>query len=174
MDMSDWRKARSGNVVYGVKTGSPVPESEAQKVGEFIAALDEITPRGLVDKARPEDSLLHKYYEWDDAKAGAKWRDQTSRTIVNHFVIIAADPRTEEKHTVPAFVSVMVSDEKQATDETAKAQRVYMPTVKVFEDKDLKAQTIANALRELKAWRERYRKLAEFEPIFAAIDEIAV
>lgn len=60
-----------------------------------IAALTEIettngelTPEGLVEAATPPEHPLHDYFEWDDAKAGAKYRIDQARTLIRSVKVL--------------------------------------------------------------------------------------
>ena len=54
----------------------------AQKVAEEIASIGEsATPQQIVDRARDENSELHKCFEWDDSIAAENWRKQQARII---------------------------------------------------------------------------------------------
>ena len=67
----------NGRCIYRLKPGSPIPVNKAQEIGEYIAALsDEITPLALVEDAERAESPLHPFFEWDNTRAGYRWRVQ--------------------------------------------------------------------------------------------------
>ena len=160
-----------GRILYSVKSGSPIPVSDAQEVGEYITNLGAVTPETMLEDARPEGSRLHTYFEWDDTKAAEQHRLQTCRKIYNHFTFTVVNDTTEEQGTIRAFLNVKTTIEpsKQADEKT---KRVYVPTVAAFEKPDYRKQIIGQAKVEIKRWRERYKMYSKFEPLFIAIDKM--
>ena len=76
-----------------------------------------VTPALVVLAARPDESPLHQYFEWDDTKAGEKYREMQARTLlrackidhkVNHHKIqipkYTRDPQAEP--AVQGYVEV--------------------------------------------------------------------
>ena len=64
---------------------------EAQVVGERLDKLTiknegELKPTQIVDDARPINSPLHKYFEWDDSIAGEKHRKQQARNLTGWVI----------------------------------------------------------------------------------------
>ena len=57
-----------------------------------IAALEDrrgrLTPEQIVDEARPEDSILHPCFEWDDSKAAESWRIEQARDLIKRVKIM--------------------------------------------------------------------------------------
>ena len=54
-----------------------------------------ITPRSVLDAARPKDSPLHHYFEWNDGRAAAAYRMEQARYIIRHVrIIITTETRT--------------------------------------------------------------------------------
>lgn len=177
-----------GRCIYSVKPGSPIPQEDAQEVGEYIEKLEttvEITPHNLLDDARQDTSKLHPYFDWDNLVAGEKWRLQQARQILNHFEVVVVDLRKEEETKVRAWHSVFTTtDDVKAfemesdngadgDDEEPKSRRAYVNVMRVLDEPDLREQVIDNALREARAWQRRYSTYTELEPIFSAIEELA-
>lgn len=62
--------------------------ADAQKVADEILAIgNSATTTQILDKARDEQTELHKCFDWDDAEAAEKWRLQQARHIVCNLVI---------------------------------------------------------------------------------------
>ena len=69
------------------KSGCRIP-ADAQKVADEILAIGNFaTTAQILDKARDEQTELHKCFDWDDAEAAEKWRLQQARHIVCNPVI---------------------------------------------------------------------------------------
>jgi hypothetical protein len=62
-----------------------------------------ITPASILDSARAATSPLHGFFEWDDAKAGEKWRLTQAMEMImaTKFMVILK----EEKGRLPQVVA---------------------------------------------------------------------
>lgn len=132
----------------------------AQAAGEHIEELDkkfgEVTPQILLDDARPEGSLLHPLYEWNDGVAAEKYRLFQSRRIMSELVVVKCDdPVIDVKEPVRAFVSVAKHHEKA----------LYRPVVTAMKEEDSREMVISNAKAELEAVDRKYRGLLDFEKL---------
>ena len=64
---------------------------DAQKVGEELEKVRAESPTltifldKVIDVATPEDSVLHRYFTWDDSIAAHRYRQQEVRGIINHM-----------------------------------------------------------------------------------------
>lgn len=135
----------------------PVP---AQKAGEELERIGrikgEITPEGIVDEARPEGSVLHPCFQWDDSLAAESWRKQQARMLTDNIVTVTVSKDTGESVSTRAFFY---------------AQRSYQPIQKVMKSSDLTAEMLKTAMGELRAFEEKYRALSKLAGIFRAIDQ---
>lgn len=117
-----------------------------------------LTAEHVVTESQPRTSPLHDYFEWDDRKAGKRWRlEQASHMIRSIEVVRIAE---QDVKPVRAFVSV-VRDE----------DRSYTSVAHALSDPALRAQVIHQAWCELEAWRNRHAELIEFAKLFAEIDQ---
>lgn len=133
--------------------------ADAQKVADEILAIgSSATTAQILDKARDEQTELHKCFDWNDAEAAEKWRLQQARHIVCNLVIKekSETPRTE----VRVFFK---------TD----ADSGYKPTVLIMQDKDEYRKLLDRALAELNSFRAKYKTLVELDGVFDAIDKVA-
>ena len=54
-----------------------------------------LTPQEIVEAARPEDSILHGCFEWDDGKAAEAWRLEQARELIRRVKIeVVVEERT--------------------------------------------------------------------------------
>lgn len=133
--------------------------ADAQKVADEILAIgNSATPAQILDKARDEQTELHKCFDWDDAEAAEKWRLQQARHIVCNLVI------KEKSDTPRPEVRVFFK-----TD----ADNGYKPTVLIMQDKDEYRKLLDRALAELTSFRAKYKTLVELDGVFDAIDKVA-
>lgn len=130
-------------------------KADAQKVADEIGN-DKITPQEMVERARNEQSELHKCFEWNDTVAAEKYRLQQARVVLSMLVF---KTKTEEEQKVRIF---SLTTEKY----------VYQPTKQFLVQADEYQQLLKRALAELQAFKEKYSSLAELEDVFNVIDAL--
>lgn len=130
-------------------------KADAQKVYEEIGE-DKVTPEQVLEKAKDENTELHKCFDWDDTSAANKYRLHQARQIIQSFVIVR---EKEEQPKVRAY---------QITTETS----VYQPTRLFLQQPDEYKAILERAKGELKAFRQRYKQLQELTEIFEEIDAL--
>jgi hypothetical protein len=138
------RYAFNGSVTGRVKRAGP------QRIGEALEAIrvanaGELHPQAVVEGARPPESLLHRYFEWNDQKAADAYRVDQARALIRSIRVIDDDDRSR-----PAFVSIR-----------ADAGVAYRSIEDVLSNGDLRDRLLAQAQRDLDAWTARYRELRE-------------
>lgn len=129
-----------------------------------IAARDNglLRPKAVVDAARPEDSPLHKEFEWDDGVAAEKYRLEQAQQLIRSFRVVIDD--SPKPISVPVFIGV-------STDRTgSSADNPYRLLEDVKKRPDLLAQAEEDALEQLKGFRNRYGHLKRLNKIWNAID----
>jgi hypothetical protein len=151
-------------MIYQWRPGSRIKIS-AQDAGERLEYLNKqngkLTADIVVEDAKPEESVLHPAFEWDDLKAAHQYRLEQGRHLIRSVTIIHDTPEEEPK-PIRAFVVVA---------ETPKSD-VYVPTMDAMLDENLRKQVLARALAELLAIKRKYEDLAELADVFAAIDRV--
>lgn len=145
---------------YKSRVSLPVP---AQKAGEALEAIREsrgsLTAKIVVDESRADGAPLHGCFEWDDATAAEKHREDQARYLLRSITVTFNDePKTERD--IRAFVHV-----------EQKGVESYVPLSVAMGDKALRAQVVKRALEELVVWRERYRSYDELSELFIAIEQ---
>lgn len=134
---------------------------DPQEVGEHLEILrvqhnGRLTPVMVIDSARDETSFLHGYFQWDDAIAGHKYREEQARNLIRSISV-----KVEQKPDSPvrAFVSVTRDKDKS-----------YTSIAHAMTDAELRAQVLSQAWRELQAWQKRYKEFEELANIVTAIE----
>jgi hypothetical protein len=107
-----------------------------------------ITPDQLVEAATPISHPLHEYFTWDDTEAAHRFRIMEARTILR-----VAVEYTDHDHE-PIRVTAHLS-----SDDTG-----YRLLSTILSDTEMRAQLIADAGRDVDAFKRRYRTLAELQP----------
>jgi hypothetical protein len=138
------RYAFNGSVTGRVKRAGP------QSIGEALEAIrsangGELHPQAVVETARPPESLLHHYFEWNDRKAADAYRVDQARALIRSIRVLDDDDRSR-----PAFLSIR-----------ADAGVAYRSIEDVLSNGDLRARLLTQAQRDLDAWTARYQELKE-------------
>ena len=135
----------------------------AQTVGEVCEKLEEeygeVTRQNLLDASRDKSSPTHDLFEWRDDVAAEQWRLRESSKVLQclKFTIITHD---EKERTQRAFVNVISKD----TEGSYRSFDVAMTK------KDLRAEVLKRALKELETFQAKYSELIELSAVFDAIN----
>ena len=146
-------------MIYKFADGA-VHHVPAQVVGPIFDRMGHegrLTPKNVVDEARPEESPLHPEFEWNDAIAAEKWREKQAQLLIAHTIII----REDNPSPVRAF---------HVTVE----QSHYEPIDVILKDETKREVMLENAKRELISFKKKYSTLTELTNVFAAIDQITL
>lgn len=164
-----------------------IPASVAAKRLSELAArsVDRIvTPKMIVDDARPEDSPLHPAFEWRDDVAAEKYREEQARAMVRALVIpspVSKEPENPKfirlfenvRQTVP---SDTVDQSKQ--DEDPYQERLelngYRNTIESLQDRVYRRQIFDAVVRDLQAFVEKFEAYREICGEIPGFDEILV
>lgn len=130
-------------------------KADANKVALEIGQ-EKVTPQQILEKARDENSELHKCFEWDNNIAAEKYRLQQARSILLNLVY---EKKEENEQPVRCY-------------QITSTQRTYQPTVCFLVQNDEYQNLLARAKRELESFKRRYLTLSELESVFDAINEI--
>lgn len=147
---------------YAWKPGSRI-RIDAEKAGRELTRMEGesggLTPEKVLDRARSANSALHAHFEWDDTAAAHQHRLQQARELIRSITVETVRTNVGDPRPVRAFVSVTENEEGS-----------YASTARAMSDKELRAQVLARAWRDLQAWRQRYAELVEFSKLFEIID----
>ena len=129
--------------------------ADAQRVYEELGT-NEISCEEIVEKAKDENSELHKCFIWDDKQAAHLYRLRQAQTILLNLVFV-----TKEEDETPVRV-FHISTEKS----------IYKPTKLILQQPDEYQKLLERAKRELYAFQRKYQCLSELEEIFEKINEL--
>ena len=151
--------------VFGYKPGRKTPKVPPQIAGEELERVREfhgtLEAEILVEESRPKDAPLHEEFDWDNKKAGHKWRVHQARNIINVVTIRHLNPAVEE---APAYVNITVGP---AVDPE---ERHYAAIEDVLNDPQQRADLVQRALEKLLRVQREFRHLRELAGIWSAID----
>jgi len=117
-----------------------------------------VTPKKVVDYAQPEGSPLHKYFEWDNEKAGDEYRLWQARELITSVRVTIQDREFNGWYNIRTKV-----DEKTVQS--------YFPAHKVASKKELHSKVLSFALLELKHWQEKYDNIVELVGVYEEVEE---
>ncbi len=142
---------------------------KAKSVGPYLERScgkhgGRLTPEDIVMGARPSDSLLHPFFEWDDGKAAEAYRVEQARHILRSVVIIRDDA---DKSDEP--IRLLVNVLREGDDD-----RTYAVIADAMSDDALRQQILNKALTELNAWQRKYQTLTEFASVFESMETLEV
>ena len=142
----------------------PVP---AQKAGEYLEELEKkhsaLTPEIVLEESRDENAVLHKCFEWDDAKAAEGYRLVQARNIIRN-ITVKIEKQDSPALITRAFVNVQ--------DESKKDKGRFVSVGIAITDEQMKKQILKNALYELQTFKNKYAECYELGKIFADIEEL--
>lgn len=147
-------------MIYDWTPGSRYPigaQIAAERLNQIKRDRGVLTPRTVLDDARNGNSPLHKCFEWDDAKAADAYRMGEARSLIGAIVIAKIDDKVIPKET-RAFLHTMIDGPRYEGAEIALVRA------------DMRAEALAKARAEIKAWRSRYAAYSEFAQVHSAID----
>jgi hypothetical protein len=123
----------------------------------------ELQPKVVVDAARPEDSPLHKSFDWDDSHAAEQWRLQQARQLI--LAVVTYEKVGNKSLPVRVFVSLTTDRHQDGVG--------YRLSQSVLSDSHHRQQMLADAMAEMNRFREKYRRLTELAKVFAAMEEVS-
>lgn len=120
-----------------------------------------LTAEQIITAAKHKKSQLHNLFDWDDNKAGDKWRLHQARILINEVKIIVG----VKEYYAFENVSVEVKNKEHS-------KREYMTRSEIISNVALRQQVVKKAYEHLLYWKGQYQQYSEFEPIFEGIEEV--
>lgn len=131
-----------------------------RKVYDEICEIGErATPQQIVDRARDENSELHKCFTWDDTKAAEKWRKEEAHQL-RHFLVVKRNDAPADAPKIHAFYFTG-------------AQEGYVSAPKTFTVPAEYDALLNRAKMELRAFQKKYEMLSnELDEVMDAISRL--
>ena len=118
----------------------------------------------IVSNSEPKDAPLHCEFEWNNRIAGAKWRLEQARKLVQSIEYVPANsPPVRKYHSVEMVVTKNKREIKQV--------RAFRSIDSIMACPDLRAEILLQAIREVHALRKKYAALQELSQVWAALDK---
>lgn len=150
----------------------------------FGPVLDEMSQKGtllaeeVVEAARPETSVLHPFFTFNDQLAAEKWRKIEARQLINGYRVVVSFNSGEER-LVPSMVSVPIKTGEDIPRNGRNQVRAYVPLERIVDNPETQRLMLREALLKMRALQQRYQLLLSFSeehrriiaPVFQAVDE---
>lgn len=143
---------------YGYSVSADVVGKEFEKIEKQYGKL---TSDLVLQSAEDENSPIHECFEWDDAVAGHKYRLSQATTLILNLSVEPDKPKKVEK--VRAYYNVSEGQRKGT----------FINAKSAFENPDTRDIVLKRALREFRAFQEKYKNLTEFSQVFKIFDELS-
>lgn len=141
----------------------------AQVAGERLREIEDrdgsVTPQAVVDDARPEDSLLHPVFEWDDEKAAEAYRIHQAGNFIRCIVVVP-----EKNDTVKEPIKLFINT--NPTDDGQKRIGSFINLRSAMENPASRSVILSNAKHEMLLFKKKYSQLKELSKVFEAIDSV--
>jgi hypothetical protein len=127
-----------------------------------------LNPTLVLDAARNEAHVLHRFFEWDDGAAADAYRLAQVGALVRRvrFPVVRANAATRE-------VTISTTRGYQSRPSMRRAAGGYERIDTILADTEKRAELVANVLRELIAYRKRYAEISELQAVWIAVDDVA-
>ena len=139
------------------KNGYGFYKADANKCAEEILSIQgEITCESVLEKAKDENSELHKCFDWDDSSAAKKWRLKQAGDVIR-LLVRREEKKPEDRPEIRVF-------------QISKETHVYKPVEFIVQREDEYKALLARAWAELRAFKRKYACLEELREILDMID----
>ncbi len=125
-----------------------------------------LNPAHVLEAARDEEHVLHRFFEWDDAKAGDAYRLAQVGALVRRLRLTIIRPAT-----APREVAISTTRSYQSRPSMRGQGGGYEGIGAILSDDEKRGELLAQVLRELSAYRRRYAELSELQTVWIAVDD---
>lgn len=131
---------------------------DAQAVADEIAGIGEaVTAEQIVDRAKDENTELHKCFTWDDEAAAEKYRIIEARQIVRHLVREELPDAKNDTPPLRVFYKTNNGEGYKHIERT------------IIKKEDEYQALLGRAMMELREFKAKYSMLEELREIFDLI-----
>jgi len=163
--------------MYRAKKGAMIDDEDAQRYGERIAQIEaanqntEDLPGLIIDDAHSDESPLNEYFEWDNEKAGWKYRRHQAQMLLCSIEVKIINPNRETEEYTRAFHPVKITVQ-ESKDTKPYEISTWTNKTRILSEPELRKQIIGKAMDELNMWRARYDQYTELSTVFDAIQQV--
>lgn len=137
-------------IMKGVKAGDA-----AKELLRIRKKHGELTPELVVEESRKEDAVLHKCFQWDDARAAELYRIEQAGRIIRNIVVPYETSGGEQREIrLIGFAKT-----------SASPQRVYIPMEEIYKDDVAKQDLLLQAKTDMELFLAKYVTLDELSKV---------
>jgi|TARA_Y100000310_G_scaffold100686_1_gene98537 hypothetical protein len=144
-------------MIYKFKS-STRPTEESQQVGETLLQIkkdqDVLHACEVVAQAKEKDSVLHKYFQWDDTLAAEQHRLNQARHLITSVEIVR-ETGDNRSITIPAYTHLRVD------------KHGYRDTEEVYSVQDLRSSLVTQLKIDWETLKKKHdsvlQEIASFE-----------
>jgi hypothetical protein len=138
---------------------------DPQRAGEYLEQLFEkyqghLTKDEILAAARPSNSPIHKFFEWDENAAAERYRKRQVAMLVGALRVKRAKKATSTR----AFVFVSNPDHK--------GRKVYIDIQSAMRNPEMKRELVEKALMGLSRWMTAYGGARELRFVGARVESL--
>jgi len=121
----------------------------------------DLTPEIVVNDAADPDSPIHRCFDWDNDKAGDKWRLHQARQLIGSIIVEVTVKDTEH---VRAFININYPDSKD---------RHYVNIIDAASDEHKMKLIIDDARKQMRSWSQRFKIYQQLREVALKVEELA-
>lgn len=149
------------DMVYKFRAGSRL-HGDAQAAGNSLAGIRATRGRlvapEVVEAARPAESALHPYFEWDDTEAASEYRKEQARHLIAAVVVVRTEAHGDVT-PIRAWCKVSGRDGYESVEV-------------VMASPDLRELVLREVKSSIKGLREKIESFEGFASVLTALDEV--
>lgn len=124
---------------------------------EILEIGDNVSPKDVLEKAKQEDTELHKCFEWDDGIAAEKYRLSQAGGILRTLVIKREETESCMKPEIRRFYKT-------------KGNEGYKPSEIVFRKQDEYEALVQRCRTELLYVKSKFSNVSEYQEVWNLIN----
>lgn len=133
---------------HGISNPAVQAETAYAELERIRAAHDDkLNPHDIVDESRPDEAVLHPFFEWNNRKAAEEYRVWQARRLSRSVYVLTAATDVEPSREGPVYFHVEPNN--------------YQPTSVVIQQSDLFQQALQSLQTKLSVAERAVRELEE-------------
>lgn len=143
---------------------------------ELTNTADGLTPKRLVDAARPVNSPMHNEFEWDDGVAAEKYREEQAALVIRHLIVVRTDNEKDRELRLiedqEETIDEEIEDEEDVVEpvdrgfvSTGERTSKYVTLYSALSNEEWKKNLLEAAKRDMRAFTAKYHRLEELSKI---------
>lgn len=152
-------KVKSYSFKPGARLKTKIKPDALQSELERVRNKCGLTPKNLVDESRPAKAALHKEFEWNDAIAAERWREEEAGNIIR---VIHVEYESGPEESQRAYVIERREEQEQS----------YEPVHEVLQRQSGRDKLILDLLRDLQSFRRRFTLVSDLSHAVPVLDSL--